>query len=101
MESSHKFDLDLRRFQEALEKDSHELTSMVDEKRRLEDEVKTWERNIETNKHRIESLKPKIRELESNKIKHHNEIQKIEMSNRAEINEHLTDPHKMIRPLHH
>lgn len=100
MNSSHEFDLEFKRFEQEMDKNTHELESKVIESRKLEDEITTWQRGIETNKRKIDMLKPEIRRLEQDKTMHHRRLQDLEAKNRARVNEHLTDHSKMIKPSH-
>ena len=100
MDSSHQFDLEFKRFEQEMDKNTKELEEKVRESRKLTDEISTWQKSIEENKRKISQLKPLIERLERDKLAHHRQLQQLEERNRARVNEHLVDKSKMIRPFH-
>jgi chromosome segregation ATPase len=100
-QSQHEFDRDLQKFQQEVNENTHELMEKVQEKRQLQDEIGKDTHQIQEDKNRIAHLDPEIRKLESEKIKIQRELQEIEQHNRQNINDHVSDKSKMIRPLNH
>ncbi len=98
--SGHGFDLDFQRFERKMAEDTKELTEKVQKSRELEAEINTLQAKIAADKHEIEKMKPEIRHLEQEKSEQHHKLQDLEAKNREEINEHLHDRSKLIRPSH-
>jgi uncharacterized small protein (DUF1192 family) len=100
-QSQHEFDRDLQKFQQEVNENTHELMEKVEEKRKLQDEIAEDTHKVQEDKNRIAHLDPEIRKLEAEKLKIHQQLQHMEQVNRENLNSHLRDQTKQIRPLGH
>lgn len=81
-----------------MEENRQELTKDVDRARELEADIPQLKTKLQQEERELNRLKPEINKLQSEKIKIHREFQQMEEEGRREINEHLTDKSKMIKP---
>ncbi len=106
--NQNEFDRDFEKFKHQVDESVMELTKTVEEEHKLEQEVTDIKkRRVEDDRKeredlaKISHLRQKVREIETIKVRSHTQLQQMEEKARHEINEHVHDKDKMIKPLHH
>lgn len=87
--------------QQDIRENTLEFTKAVEEAHKIEAEIPVLKAKLREDENRLAHLKPEIQKLERDKMEIHRELQQVEEENRHQINEHLTDRNKMIKPLGH
>jgi len=96
--SNHNRGKSFEEFRREIQETTTELTNDIKEEHRLEAEVSTLKQTLKEDERKIIHLKEEIRELEKEKLAEGRELAQLEQENRTQINEHLSDKSKMIRP---
>lgn len=88
-------------FEQDMRENTLELTKDVDRAREIEAEIPALKEKLRHDESELNRLRPKIREEEHEKMEFHRQVQLLEQENRKDINEHLHDKSKMIKPIDH